>query len=147
MNWRAHLFLGISSGAAAAYLSWLGLPDALLFCAIAGGSSLLPDLDIRNSKASQSAYFAAFFAVLALSYQSSIAKGGSISEFASSFGIISAALLAADFLFRPRHRGVMHSLLFALACAAACYAAFGMLPSAAFLIGYSSHLLSDWLVR
>jgi membrane-bound metal-dependent hydrolase YbcI (DUF457 family) len=147
MFWRAHLFVGLSLGAFASYLLKPGLPDSLLFCAISGVSSLLPDLDIRNSKASQATYFAAFLAVLALAYQSSFAKGDGFSEFASSFGIIAAALLAIDLLFRPRHRGVMHSMGFLLAIAVVCYLAFGAMASAAFLLGYSSHLLSDRLVR
>jgi membrane-bound metal-dependent hydrolase YbcI (DUF457 family) len=143
MNWRAHLFIGLSLGAAAASLLGLGLPDALFFFAISGISSLLPDLDVRNSKASQATYFAAFLAVLALSYQSSLAKGGSIADFAYFFGIIAASLFAIDLLFRPRHRGVMHSMGFLFAVSAACFFAFGPLVAASFFIGYFSHLLAD----
>ena len=148
MNWRAHLFIGISLGAVSSFLLRLPLlPDALLFCAISGAASLLPDLDIRNSKASKASYAVAFLAVALLSYQNSIAKGGSLADFASTFAVVCAVLLAADFLFRPRHRGVMHSVPFAAAAAVACFAAFGLLPSAAFLAGYCSHLLADGMLH
>jgi membrane-bound metal-dependent hydrolase YbcI (DUF457 family) len=144
MKWKAHLFIGISFGAIASLLLGLSLlPDAFLFCAISGAASLLPDLDIRNSKASQASYVVAFFAVVLLSYQNSIAKGGSLGDFASSFTVISALLLAADALFRPRHRGAMHGVPFAFAAALVCYIALGMFPAAAFLLGYCSHLMAD----
>jgi len=143
MNWRAHLFIGISCGAAAAYLLRLDLAGAAFFCAVSAASSLLPDLDIRNSKASKATYAVALLCAVAAAYSVSFAKGGSASDFAYSFGMIAAALLAIDLLFRPRHRGVMHTAPFALAAAALCFAISGALPSFAFLLGYCSHLAAD----
>ena len=143
MNWRAHLFIGVAAGAVAAYLLRLGLPDAALFCAVSALSSLLPDLDIRNSKASQAAYSVALLAVLAAAYSLSFAKGGGLQSFVFSFFAIAGALLALDLVFRPRHRGVMHGAPFAIVAAAACYAFFGALAAGAFLLGYLSHLAAD----
>jgi len=145
MNWRAHIFIGVASGAIASYFLGLGLPNAILFCAISAASSLLPDLDIRNSKASKAAYAAALLAVLAAAYSLSLAKGRGAGDFVLAFAAISGALLLLDLLFRPRHRGVMHGAPFALAAAIVCYAAFGALPSGAFLLGYCSHLAADRL--
>jgi len=144
MNWRAHLFIGVASGAVAAYFLQLSLLPALLFTAISAASSLLPDLDIRNSKASQAAYGVALLAVLAAAYSISFAKGKGAAEFLSSFAIIAGALLALDLLFRPRHRGIMHSFAFLAAIAAACYFFLGSLVALAFSIGYFSHLAADW---
>ena len=143
MNWRAHLFLGVACGAIAAYLLQLQLLDASAFCAVSAISSLLPDLDIRNSKASKATYAAALLCVLAAAYFLSFASGGGMAEFLSSFAVIAAALLAIDFIFRPRHRGAMHTAPFALAAAAICYFALGALAAGAFLIGYCSHLAAD----
>ena len=143
MNWRAHIFLGICCGAFAAYLLSLPLAGAFAFCAVSAASSLLPDLDIRNSKASRAAYAVALLAALAAAYSFSFAKGKGAQEFAISFLAISGLLLALDLVFRPRHRGVMHSAPFALAAAVACYLIFGALMSGAFLLGYCSHLASD----
>ena len=145
MNWRAHLFIGVASGAAAAYLLRLGLIDAALFCIVSAASSLLPDLDIRNSKASKATYAVAFFAVLAAAYSLSFAKGKGLQEFALAFTAIVLVLLAIDLLFRPRHRGMLHSAPFALIAAAACYLVLGALTAGAFLIGYCSHLAADRL--
>jgi membrane-bound metal-dependent hydrolase YbcI (DUF457 family) len=143
MNWRAHLFLGICTGAVAAYLLSLPLASSFVFCAASAASSLLPDLDIRNSKASKATYAVAFLAVLAAAYSLSFAKGGGLQSFAVSFLLISGALLALDLLFRPRHRGVMHTAPFAFISAAACYALFGAQIALAFALGYCSHLAAD----
>ncbi|MFA6214741.1 MAG: metal-dependent hydrolase [Candidatus Micrarchaeia archaeon] len=143
MNWRAHLFIGVSCGAAAAFLLSLPLAQAASFTIISSAASLLPDLDIRNSKASRATYAAAFFAVLAVAYRFSFANGGGFQEFAVAFLAIGGALAALDLLFRPRHRGAMHGAPFALAASAACYLMFGALASLAFLIGYCSHLAAD----
>ena len=136
MNYRAHLFIGVACGATAAFLLRLPMPDALVFSAVSAASSLLPDLDIRSSKASRATYAVALLAVLAAAFSLSFAKGGGLPEFALSFLAIALALLAVDLVFRPRHRGVMHGAPFALAAAAVCYAAFGAAVSAAFLLGY-----------
>ncbi|MCX6772102.1 MAG: metal-dependent hydrolase [Candidatus Micrarchaeota archaeon] len=143
MKWRAHLFIGVACGAFAAFLLRFPLPDAAVFCAISAASSLLPDLDIRNSKASQAAYAVALLALLAAAYFLSFAKGGGWREFALSFIAILCVLAALDLLIRPRHRGTMHGAPFALAAAAVCYAVFGALASGAFLLGYLSHLAAD----
>ena len=145
MNWRAHLFIGVSSGAIAAYLLRLDMPNAIFFCIVSAASSLLPDLDIRNSKASRATYAAALLFVLAAAYFLSFAKGGGFQGFALSFLAIAGALLVLDLLFRPRHRGMMHSAPFALAAAAACYLLLGALAGGAFLLGYCSHLAADRL--
>ena len=143
MNWRAHIFLGICCGAFAAYLLSFPIASALVFCAVSAASSLLPDLDIRNSKASQATYAVAFLSVLAAVYSLSFAKGGGLQDFAVSFFAISGVLLALDLIFRPRHRGMMHGLPFALAASAACFAFFGAFASGAFMLGYCSHLAAD----
>ena len=143
MNYRAHLFIGVASGAVAAYLLHFDLQNSLFFCAVSALSSLLPDLDIRSSKASQATYAVAMFALLAVAYSLSFAKGGGLGDFAFSFFAISGVLLALDLVFRPRHRGMMHGAPFALAASAACFALFGALASGAFLLGYCSHLAAD----
>lgn len=143
MNWRAHLFIGVACGAVAAYLLQLPIISALFFCAVSAASSLLPDLDIRNSKASQATYAAAFLAVVAAAYFLSFAQGGGFQAFAASFLEIAGALIAIDLIFRPRHRGVLHSAPFALASSAACFLLFGAQIALSFAIGYLSHLAAD----
>ena len=145
MNYRAHLFIGVACGAVAAYFLQLALLPALLFTAVSAASSLLPDLDIRNSKASQATYAVALLAVLAAAYSLSFAKGGGWQDFALSFLAIAGALLVLDIIFRPRHRGMMHGAPFAFIAAAAAYFIFGALASGAFLLGYCSHLATDRL--
>jgi len=143
MNWRAHLFIGVACGAFAAYLLRLDLISAAVFCIVSSLSSLLPDLDIRNSKASKATYAVAIFAVLAAAYSLSFAKGGGFQDFALSFAAIACVLIVLDIVFRPRHRGMMHAAPFALAASAACFVIFGALAAGAFLLGYCSHLAAD----
>ena len=145
MNYRAHLFVGICCGATASFLLRLDLPAAALFTAISAAASLLPDLDIGNSKASQAARAAALLAALAAAFLLSFANGGGAAEFLSYFVLVAAALIAAGILLRPRHRGIMHGVPFALAAAAIFYAALGLLAALAFAIGYLSHLAADRL--
>lgn len=148
MDWKAHLLFGIAIGTAIAMFA-LGASavDAIVFVAVCGASALLPDLDLRKSKASQLAYAFAFSFVLCLAAFFTMEKGGKIEDFALYALLIAAALLALDLLFRPRHRGWMHGLLFACALFIACFAAFGWFLSAALFSGYLSHLLMDGCLK
>ncbi|MCX8175463.1 MAG: metal-dependent hydrolase [Candidatus Micrarchaeota archaeon] len=140
MDWKAHLALGAASGAIAALLLGLSQSQALLFLSISGFSALLPDLDLRTSKASQVLYALALALMLASAL---LLAGFEPGRAAAYFAAAAAFFLVLDLLFRPAHRGIMHSALFALACSAAAYLLLGWLFSAAFATGYLSHLLAD----
>ncbi len=142
-----HLLLGIAAGAAIGYFLGMGVTDVILFSALSGASALLPDLDLRKSKASKAVYAISF--ALALCIAAFLARGGSgkLEEFALYAILISAALLAMDLLFRPRHRGVMHGVLFMCAASIACFTMFGWFSALAFAAGYSSHLIADSCIK
>ncbi|HIH29927.1 TPA: hypothetical protein HA243_00865 [Candidatus Micrarchaeota archaeon] len=57
------------------------------------------------------------------------------------------ALFGLDRLVRPRHRGIMHGLLFLFAVSLALLLIFGGFFAAAFAVGYFSHLLADFCVK
>ena len=145
MDWKAHIAIAVLLGAAVAYFFF---PDGIaLFSAIAGIGGLLPDLDLRKSKGSRMLYAAAIVAALVAACWSSFAAGKGWQEFLLYFVVIAAVLAAADILIRPRHRGIMHSLLFLLLLSAACYPLFGVLAACAVSVGYFSHLLSDRCIK
>ncbi|MCX6772998.1 MAG: metal-dependent hydrolase [Candidatus Micrarchaeota archaeon] len=141
MDWKAHLLFGILLGAAVAiYIFHFPAADTLRFCIIAGVAALLPDLDIRSSKASQITYVLAGAALLAGAIYFA---GGAASKTAEYLVALIVAFFALDFFVRPMHRGFMHGFLFLFASSAIAYFALGGFVASAFLIGYFSHLLAD----
>ncbi|MEM2137886.1 MAG: metal-dependent hydrolase [Candidatus Anstonellaceae archaeon] len=148
MDWKSHLFLGVLFGAATANFvlrtDWLGTAG---FAAIAGASALLPDLDIRNSKASQVLGIVALAAIVIAAGWLAVAGGKGLEEFAIYALLLLAFAFVADRLLRPRHRGVMHSLGFLCAIAAAAGLLLGGFFALAFAAGYLSHLIADKCVK
>ncbi|VVC00749.1 LexA-binding, inner membrane-associated putative hydrolase [uncultured archaeon] len=148
MNWKTHLLLGAALGAAVCY--FLFTKDALqvaLAAVLAGGSALLPDIDIRNSKASKITYLILGGAALVAAAWLSFGSGKGAWEFALYLCAIVGGILIVDLLIRPRHRGITHSLV-ALAVVSVCaYAAAGLLVACAVAVGYFSHLLFDNSVK
>lgn len=145
MDWKAHLFLGVLAGFAVAFFG-LGIAGGQLavFCAVAGTGALLPDIDLRKSKVSQLTYGIAAALILLFSLLLSNGDGARMLLYAAAMAL---ALLALDFLARPRHRGITHGLLLALALAAAAFLLFGQMIASALLAGYLSHLLADGVVK
>ena len=143
MDWKAHLFLGALVGGAVAYFLGLSVADAVLFVALAGAGALLPDLDLRKSKASKIVYALVFGGIVLGAVLVAFREGRGIAEAAVYAAVLAAGAMAADFLFRPRHRGVMHGLVFLLAVSAAAYFLSGWFLAAAVAVGYCSHLAAD----
>lgn len=145
MDWKAHLFFGILAGAAVAYL--LFSQDAgkiATFALLSGGAALLPDLDLRKSKASKILYFALFVGIAAAAL---LLGGRKIEQVLLAALALSLAVFALDLLLRPRHRGIMHSLVFLAAISLAAYFSFGLFFAAAVFTGYFSHLLADGCIK
>lgn len=140
MNWGAHLVLGAACGVIAAYLLSLPIVDAFIFTSVSGIAALLPDLDLRKSKASQIVGGAA--AALALILALLWSNGDGV-RFLAAFCAMLLALLALDWFLRPRHRTIFHSAIAALVLAAACLFLFGWIIALACAMGYLSHLAAD----
>ncbi|MEM4348274.1 MAG: metal-dependent hydrolase [Candidatus Anstonellaceae archaeon] len=134
MKWQAHLLFGLVAGAA---LGWLLRADGwklASICAISGFFSLLPDIDLDSSKISQ---IMRLFLVLV-----AIALGLMFRSLLVAF-LLLAGTWAAWVLFRPRHRGITHTLIFALVCFAAGFALFGWQEGLAAFVGVASHIAAD----
>lgn len=144
MNYKAHMLFGFLLGAAVShFLLRLPLPQSAAFALISSVCALLPDLDLRKSKASQFLLFAALFAISAAAYFIASAFSGGLPQFiALLFGLLLLYLLL-DWLIRPRHRGIMHSIAFAALSSLAAYALFGQFFALAFTVGFISHLALD----
>jgi membrane-bound metal-dependent hydrolase YbcI (DUF457 family) len=116
-------------------------------------SALLPDIDLKNSKArllmDVGMVIVVCFAVLLNGCNHHLC----IPSFASlpSMAFLALAILGCYFLFfllmNPKHRGITHSLV---ACLVYCFLVFivlGRFFAAAALIGYLSHILADGVVK
>jgi membrane-bound metal-dependent hydrolase YbcI (DUF457 family) len=148
MDWKSHLIFGALLGAAAGYFALHAAAYPLaIFAIVSAAAALLPDLDERTSKASKVAAAVALAAIFTGALLISLASGKGIVEFATYALLLLAAAFAADRLVRPRHRGIMHSLVFAALAFAASYAAFGQFFALAIACGYFSHLLADRCVK
>ena len=145
MDWKAHFFLGVLAGLAVAFFGF-GIAGGQLavFCAVAGAGALLPDIDLRKSKVSRLTYGIAAALILLFSLLLSNGDGARMLLYAAAMAL---GLLVLDLLARPRHRGITHGLLFALALAAAGYFLFGLLAASALLAGCLSHLLADGVLK
>ncbi len=104
-------------------------------------------MDLRKSKASGIVYALVFGGIGVGAILLAAREGKGMAEAVAYAAVLAAGALAADFLFRPRHRGVMHGLLFALALAAAAYFLLGWFFAAALGVGYASHLLADGCLK
>ena len=120
-----------------------GLFDTVIFTAVTGVAALLPDLDLRKSKASQALALAAFGCALLLAYRFTLAAGKGWIAFAEALAVILLSLLALDWYFRPRHRTITHSWAAALALAIVCFFLSSWPLALAAAIGYGSHIALD----
>jgi hypothetical protein len=120
-----------------------GAVGTIIFTLAAGAFSLLPDLDLRKSKASQVFYLLALGLALFAAYWLTLGSGKGMLQFAEALCVLLVALLALDWFLRPRHRTIMHSTGAALVLAAACFFAAGWQIALACAIGYVSHLFAD----
>ena len=145
MNWKAHFAIAIVLGT---ILSYFVFPSYMLFFSLlAGIGGLLPDLDLRKSKGSQILHATVMVFVLVASYYLSFVQGKGLQEFVLYAIGIGTLFIVADRLFRPKHRGIMHSIVFLLFVFAACFLVFGIFFALAVSVGYFSHLLVDKHVK
>jgi len=148
MDWKAHLFFGVLFGAAFAH-SFLHLSalDFAFYTAVSGACALLPDLDMRKSKSSKAVYGIALAAILLWVASWASENRKSLPEAALAFVGVCCAAAALDFLVRPRHREIMHSLLFLASASAVAYFSLGLVWASAFFFGYLSHLVADRCIK
>ncbi|VVC01099.1 LexA-binding, inner membrane-associated putative hydrolase [uncultured archaeon] len=148
MDWKSHLLIGLSSGALAAALVFhAAAQEAFLFAIASGASSLLPDLDMRKSKASSVLSAAVFALIIGAALFLSYSQGRGTEGFFLFAALLFLAALALDLLLRPRHRGIMHSLAFLALLSSISLLLFGGFFACAAAVGYFSHLASDFCIK
>ena len=144
MNANAHLLIGLVAGLAAPVV--LGLPLTVQCVAAAALGSLLPDADHHKTKAFRLASIAIGIAAFYLSLSPFKQRFGQFNGLLSAAGVGIAAGLAYA-LFKPRHRGITHTLLAAAVFGAALFLASGTAVAVAGTAAYFSHLLADKQIK
>ncbi|MEM4633867.1 MAG: metal-dependent hydrolase [Candidatus Anstonellaceae archaeon] len=141
MDWKAHLLFGVAAGFVFANFALsLSAIELAAYLSICGISALLPDLDLRTSKASKVLYLVSAAAILAFAF--SLQKTSlheSLFVALSIFGL----LFILDIFLRPRHRGITHTFVFLFAVTLVAYFLSDWLWASALFVGYFSHLIAD----
>ncbi|HSB46974.1 MAG TPA: metal-dependent hydrolase [Candidatus Bilamarchaeum sp.] len=150
MDWKAHTVVGAVFALAAVYVFEVrAFPELVFFAFFGALCALVPDLDIETSKGRQMLDFAMLLFALCIGYL--YACRGSMClpalESLSLIGTVFFLILGAYFflfrVFKPRHRGITHTLAACCVFAAIVYVAGGLLPALAGFAGYLSHLVAD----
>ncbi|MFH1221738.1 MAG: metal-dependent hydrolase [Candidatus Micrarchaeota archaeon] len=147
MNWSAHLLIGVAVGCLLAFLLGLGWQAALIPIALAAFSALVPDIDHGESKIRQfsdlaAIAFAVFFAVAAKcpAFACTLSSWQDTAVYA--LAIFGAYAIVMTYVM-PRHRGIIHSILFAVIYAVLLLLLSNLQFALFGLAGYLSHLLAD----
>ncbi len=154
MRWRSHILIGAVLVFAVLFLlgqsSGIGIWFLTAFGAL---SALVPDLDHDSSKGRKLLdTFIIVFALLAV-YVWECGGGLCIPAPASLLPsmILFLAIIGGYFIafriFKPRHRGITHTLAANAVFGIALYVIFGDLIAVAGTVGYFSHLLADQHVK
>lgn len=154
MRWRAHVLIGAFLSFAVLYL--LGARDPIglaLLSSFGALSALVPDLDHDSSKGRKILDMAVLiFSLLAVYLWDC---GGTACVPAPAKALPSIMLFLAIvggyfilfLVFKPKHRGITHTLLANSAFGLALWLIFGDSIAIAGTVGYFSHLLADGHVK
>lgn len=142
MNHRGHMLIGLIFGIAAMLVLQIFSPELVALVLL---GSILPDIDLQQSKASKVVQFVAVI-------------GGTFllqplfSKFFSTIAAAVAALLASIALvflvllpLRLKHRGVTHSIWAAVVFGVLAGLAVGIAGGIVALLAYASHIIVDKL--
>ncbi len=154
MRWRSHVIIGAALTFAVIYLLGQHDLEALgLLVAFGALSALVPDLDHDSSKGRKILDTAVIaFSLLAVYLWNClgticIPSGAKILPSLILFLAIVGGYFIAFRIFKPRHRGITHTLAANAVFGIALWVVFGDLIAIAGAIGYFSHLLADQHVK
>lgn len=153
MNWRGHIGVGAVFCAGVSYGLGAGWVQ-LLFAAVFGAlCALVPDLDHDMSKGRKWLDLLAIAFALMTAY-SFVCRGSVCLPAVSAVeaaAVLFLAILGAYFLifrlFKPRHRGITHTLVACFGFGVLMYLVAGGTIALVGAAGYFSHLLADRHIR
>ncbi len=153
MNWRSHVLIGIILGLGVFLLLGSDITTLLIAAAFAGLSALVPDLDHDSSKGRQWLDLAFVGFGFMTVYGSACGTDICIPHLGAVGGMVVAflAMAGAYFLFfrflKPKHRGITHTIVAAMAFGILLYFMTGRMLALAGVVGYASHLIADQHIK
>lgn len=154
MDWRAHTAIGAAFSAGTAYILGVhGFPELVFFAFFGALSALVPDLDHDHSKGrklldSVMIAFAGVMGYLYACHGSLCVPGpGAIADATIVFLVLAGAYFVLFMIFKPRHRGITHTLAACTMFGVGIYLLAGLVPALAGFAGYFSHLLADRQIK
>ena len=154
MRWRSHALIGAVFSGAFFYLQGTRDPFSLGLLALFGAlCALAPDLDHEQSKGKKildgafvifallSVYLGECGGVVCLPAISSLER--MILMFLAIVGVYAMIFM----FFKPRHRGITHTIVAGLVFGVLIYLVAGLTLAIAGLVGYLSHLVADMHVK
>jgi membrane-bound metal-dependent hydrolase YbcI (DUF457 family) len=154
MDWKAHIVIGAVFAFAAAYIVEVrAFPELVFFAFFGALSALVPDLDHESSKGRKILDSAMVLIAAVIGYLYVCGGGlcvpgiGKLFDAAAIFLIIAGAYFVFFRFFKPRHRGITHTLAACSVFGVLVYLAAGFLPALAGFAGYLSHLVADRQIK
>ena len=152
MNWRPHFTIGAFAGAILALILQYDIFVIFLAGIIGGISALAPDIDHDSSKIRKTAditvpIFGVFFALSASCYADITCIIGDWKSIVISALAITGLYTIVITYLKPKHRGITHTVLFALIYFCLLYTVANFSFALFGFAGYASHLLADKHVR
>ncbi|VVB98623.1 LexA-binding, inner membrane-associated putative hydrolase [uncultured archaeon] len=149
MDWLKHSAFGFVLAAIAFYLLSANPYEIVVLALFSAGSALLPDLDHVGSKAREILDKLVIFIAVLFTYLFYCHDISCILD--ETFVLRIFAFAGAYFIiftyFRPEHRGITHSLLFAAFFMILLFFILGWKFALAGGLGYLSHLLLDRKIK
>lgn len=145
MNYANHLVIAFVFLLLTAFIIKWTISDIILFLPLSMASALLPDIDHPRSKIT---FLLKTFILLPFSYYFSYSFFDSWSRRLIGGTVLLAVSLALLRFFRPRHRGITHTLSALIIFTVLVYILFlnkGL--TIACSMGYFSHLIADRCLR
>lgn len=152
MNWRPHFTIGAFAGAIVALILEFDIFVIFLAGIIGGLSALAPDIDHDSSKIRKAAditvpIFGFFFSLSSSCYANVDCIMGSWRTIVISALAITGLYTIVITYLKPKHRGITHTILFALVFFALLYTVSNFAFALFGLAGYVSHLVADKHIR
>ncbi|MBD3397698.1 hypothetical protein GF412_01040 [Candidatus Micrarchaeota archaeon] len=152
MNWPEHMFIGALFGLVLALFLQLPLIEGGLVAAMAAVSALAPDIDHDSSKIRKISNITVPIAAFGFSFASNCTESVMCTLEDLRYVIILGLAITGLYMiiitfFKPRHRGITHTVFAALIFAVFIYVFSDLNFALAGFAGYSSHLLADKHIR
>ncbi|MCP4646473.1 MAG: hypothetical protein GY852_01900 [bacterium] len=152
MNWPEHMFIGALFGLILALFLQLPILEGGLVAGMAAISALAPDIDHDSSKIRKISNITVPIAAFGFSFAATCSEGlmCTLDDMRSviilGLAITGLYMIVITF-FKPKHRGITHTIFSALVFAVFIYIFSDLNFALAGFAGYTSHLLADKHIR